>query len=147
MLTEFVTVTHKVFLYFFSLASLICLGLFFHLQKKLPSQEFSSFHSPPCSPPPAPARPGWRAAVPSDKFSDDFLLPGKVDRSGDFTRRCGRNHFHLTEEDLAEGSFCREAVVSLTADFNGGALDCGCHQEGASPFNECEPVGGQCSCK
>ena len=100
-----------------------------------------------------PGGPVWLesvVAVPSDSYSGDgaFLSPGKVDRSGEFALRCGRDHFHLSlEEDLREGSFCRDAVVSLAAEFNGGALDCDCDRRGASPFNECQPIGGQCTCK
>jgi hypothetical protein len=42
---------------------------------------------------------------------------------------CGRDHFYLNPDELREGSFCREAVVSLAADFNGGALDCNCDRQ------------------
>ena len=45
--------------------------------------------------------------------------------------------------------FCRNAVTSLAADLNRGALDCGCDREGTleDRTNTCDKLGGQCECK
>ena len=42
--------------------------------------------------------------------------------------------------------FCRDAVYSLTADYNNGALRCDCSPDGSVSFN-CDEFGGQCRCR
>jgi len=42
--------------------------------------------------------------------------------------------------------FCRDAVYSLTTDYNNGALRCECSPDGSVSFN-CQQFGGQCRCK
>jgi laminin, alpha 3/5 len=42
--------------------------------------------------------------------------------------------------------FCKQALFSLTADYNTGSLPCQCDYYGSISF-ECEPFGGQCQCK
>jgi len=42
--------------------------------------------------------------------------------------------------------FCRDAVYSLTTDYNNGALRCDCSPDGSVSFN-CEEFGGQCRCR
>ena len=45
--------------------------------------------------------------------------------------------------------YCKEAVLSVAADFNSGALLCECDNEGteAGQTSVCAKMGGQCSCK
>ena len=43
--------------------------------------------------------------------------------------------------------FCRSSIISLAADFNGGALECQCDENGSTNLDSCESIGGQCSCK
>jgi laminin alpha 3/5 len=49
-------------------------------------------------------------------------------------------------EYLLFSGFCNDAVFSLTADYNNGALPCNCDFAGSLSF-ECEKFGGQCPCK
>jgi len=42
--------------------------------------------------------------------------------------------------------FCKNAVFSLTSDYNNGALPCQCDFDGSKSFS-CEQFGGQCDCK
>ena len=42
--------------------------------------------------------------------------------------------------------FCRDAVFSITAEYNDGALPCQCDVVGSLDF-ECMQFGGQCNCK
>lgn len=83
-------------------------------------------------------------AVPSNSYDDGFLVPDKIERSGEFARKCGQNHFHL-DVDAAD-PYCRAAVISLGAALNGGALDCNCDSTG-SVASSCDKIGGQCKCK
>ena len=45
--------------------------------------------------------------------------------------------------------YCKGAVHSVAADFNGGALECDCNDEGteAGQTESCAKMGGQCTCK
>ena len=45
--------------------------------------------------------------------------------------------------------YCKGAVHSVAADFNGGALECDCDGEGtqAGQTESCAKMGGQCACK
>ena len=42
--------------------------------------------------------------------------------------------------------FCRAAIISLASDFNNGAMQCDCGDEGSLDQN-CDKIGGQCNCK
>jgi len=42
--------------------------------------------------------------------------------------------------------FCRDAIYSLTTDYNNGALRCDCSPDGSVSFN-CAEFGGQCRCR
>ncbi len=46
--------------------------------------------------------------------------------------------------DFAED--CRQPVISIVSEFNGGALECNCDMEGSLSY-ECSKFGGQCQCK
>lgn len=52
----------------------------------------------------------------------------------------------MTNNTLFFKGFCRDAVFSLTSDFNNGALPCQCDFSGSLSF-ECEKFGGQCQCR
>lgn len=41
---------------------------------------------------------------------------------------------------------CKDAVFSISTEFNNGAFPCDCNPAGSRRF-ECEPIGGQCSCR
>ncbi|XP_063239907.1 laminin subunit alpha [Bacillus rossius redtenbacheri] len=81
--------------------------------------------------------------IPSDKYAAGFLEEAPVDHTRAFITQCGKNHFHINETDQG---FCRDAVFSLTAEYNNGALPCHCDFDGALSF-DCEQFGGQCRCR
>ncbi|XP_037900995.1 laminin subunit alpha [Glossina fuscipes] len=81
--------------------------------------------------------------VPVDQYSDDLLIEETFDQTKEFIQECGQDHFYITHN---ASDFCKKAVFSLTADYNGGALPCNCDYAGSTSF-ECHPFGGQCQCK
>lgn len=81
--------------------------------------------------------------VPADQFHEDLLQEETFDQTKEFIQKCGQDHFHI---QLNASDFCKEAVFSLTADYNTGALPCNCDYYGSNSF-ECEQFGGQCDCK
>jgi laminin alpha 3/5 len=85
-------------------------------------------------------------ATPVDDESTElqpYLEQSPLDETRKFIAECGKNHFHLK---LNATGFCRDAVFSLTSDYNNGALPCQCDFYGSTAF-ECEEFGGQCPCK
>ena len=82
-------------------------------------------------------------AVPAESFTGDFLDTERVNGLSDYATQCGLNDYYISPE---EEGFCRAAIVSLGADFNGGALECECNMEG-SLDHSCAKIGGQCKCK
>lgn len=42
--------------------------------------------------------------------------------------------------------FCKDSAISLSLFYNNGAQPCRCHEVGAVS-RQCEPFGGQCTCK
>jgi laminin alpha 3/5 len=85
-------------------------------------------------------------AVPLNNYEESFADPQKVDMGMDFARECGQNHFYVSPVD--EG-YCRKAVLSLSSNFNGGAVPCVCDNQGtmAGQTSQCAKMGGQCDCK
>lgn len=81
--------------------------------------------------------------IPDDQFNENLLDEENFDQTKEFIQKCGQNHFHI---QLNASSFCKQAVFSLTSDYNNGALPCQCDYEGSTSF-ECDPFGGQCQCK
>ncbi|NXI50136.1 LAMA3 protein, partial [Chloroceryle aenea] len=82
--------------------------------------------------------------VPADTYSYKILDKKTVDKSFDFISQCGGNSFYI---DLERSSaFCKDAVRSLVAFYNNGALPCNCHSAGATSPT-CSPLGGQCVCR
>ncbi|XP_046389625.1 laminin subunit alpha [Ischnura elegans] len=81
--------------------------------------------------------------IPSDQFTENILYEEHLDQTGRFLKQCAKNEFHM---DRKTSDFCREAVFSITSDYNNGALPCHCDIEGSLSF-ECEKFGGQCACK
>ncbi|KAJ9580421.1 hypothetical protein L9F63_024397, partial [Diploptera punctata] len=81
--------------------------------------------------------------IPAERYSENVLAEEPVDHTGTFIKECGQNHFFVN--NFTEG-FCRDAVFSLTSDYNNGALPCQCDFDGSLSF-ECEKFGGQCQCK
>lgn len=77
------------------------------------------------------------------QFNDNLLEEENIDQTKEFIQKCGQDHFHI---QLNASDFCKQVVFSLTADYNAGALPCGCDYEGSTSF-ECDPFGGQCQCK
>ena len=83
-------------------------------------------------------------AIPLESYTDAYLSPEQIDRRAEFVAECGsQNEFSI---DFNTEGFCKDAMVSLSAHFNNGALDCECNTEG-SEGAECAPIGGQCQCK
>lgn len=81
--------------------------------------------------------------IPAELYTPNVLDEENFDQTGEFISSCDNNHFYINES--TEG-FCKEAVFSLTADYNNGALPCQCDYDGSLSF-ECEKFGGQCQCK
>lgn len=78
-----------------------------------------------------------------DQFDESLLGPLPLDKAVDFIKQCGQNSFHMTANT---SELCKEAVFSLTSEYNNGALPCQCNIDGSLSF-ECERFGGQCACK
>lgn len=81
--------------------------------------------------------------IPEVQFNGNILQEETIDQTKEFIERCGQDHFYI---QLNASDFCKQAVFSLTADYNSGALPCNCDYEGSTSF-ECDPFGGQCQCK
>lgn len=81
--------------------------------------------------------------VPSEEFTHHLLEEETFDQTKEFIQKCGQDHFHIR---LNASEFCKQAVFSLTSDYNNGALPCNCDYSGSTSF-ECDPFGGQCQCK
>lgn len=81
--------------------------------------------------------------IPEGQFNENILQEETIDQTKEFIERCGQDHFYI---QLNASDFCKQAVFSLTADYNSGALPCNCDYEGSTSF-ECDPFGGQCQCK
>lgn len=82
--------------------------------------------------------------VPVTQFQESFLKEVEFDQTKEFIKQCGQDSFNIQLANATE--FCKQAVFSLTADYNRGALPCSCDYHGSTSF-ECEPFGGQCQCK
>lgn len=78
-----------------------------------------------------------------DQFDKSMLQPLPLDKAVEFIKQCGQNSLHISTET---SDFCKEAVFSITAEYNNGALPCQCNIDGSLSF-ECERFGGQCQCK
>ncbi|ALC44510.1 LanA [Drosophila busckii] len=85
----------------------------------------------------------YLVVVPLEQFNNDLLVEETFDQTKEFIKNCGQDHFHITHN---ASEFCKNAVFSLTADYNSGALSCNCDYEGSTSF-ECHPFGGQCQCR
>ncbi len=81
--------------------------------------------------------------VPSDEYTPALLDESPIDLTAEFIARCGRNNFQV---DGSYPEFCRQAIFTLTTEFNSGALPCQCDFQGSLSF-ECDKFGGQCPCK
>uniref|UniRef100_A0A8D0HF41 Laminin subunit alpha 5 n=1 Tax=Sphenodon punctatus TaxID=8508 RepID=A0A8D0HF41_SPHPU len=82
--------------------------------------------------------------VPEDSYGSDCLLEEPLDKSYDFISTCGINSFFINP--ITSSRFCQDSAVSLSLFYNNGARPCRCHEAGALR-NQCEPFGGQCTCK
>ncbi|KAJ8738019.1 hypothetical protein PYW08_000614 [Mythimna loreyi] len=77
-------------------------------------------------------------------FVDAALTEANVvDYTREFIEKCAYNHFHIPSN---ETGFCRDAMFSITAEYNSGALACVCDFMGSTEL-ECNTFGGQCPCK
>ncbi|XP_048488928.1 laminin subunit alpha [Plutella xylostella] len=66
-----------------------------------------------------------------------------LDYTREFISKCSMNHYQVATTDVG---FCRDAVFSITADYNSGTLRCFCDVEGSLDL-ECDSFGGQCRCR
>ncbi|KAG8193252.1 hypothetical protein JTE90_005598 [Oedothorax gibbosus] len=82
-------------------------------------------------------------AIPAKEFHENLLSPLPEDKAGKFIKECTKNSFML-DSDVT--GFCREAVFSLTSEYNNGALPCKCDTDGSLSY-ACEEFGGACQCK
>jgi laminin, alpha 3/5 len=81
--------------------------------------------------------------IPADQFHENLLHEETFDQTKEFIKECGKDDFYIP---LNASEFCKQALFSLTADYNTGSLPCQCDYHGSISF-ECEPFGGQCQCK
>lgn len=81
--------------------------------------------------------------IPTEQYSEELIIEEPYDQTKEFIKNCGQDHFNIP---LNASDFCRKAVFSLTIDYNGEALSCGCDPTGSVTF-ECDPFGGQCQCR
>ena len=88
-------------------------------------------------------------AMPAQEFHEnqDRLLNAddSIDQIERYEAECGAEAFYLPD-DLQDG-FCKQAVTSISALFNEGALECDCDAEGSEDAHDCNSFGGQCYCK
>jgi len=77
--------------------------------------------------------------VPADQYTESLLEEDTLDQTKEFIQKCGQDHFHIK---LNASEFCKQAVFSLTADYNNGALPCTCDYSGSTSF-ECDPFGNK----
>ena len=69
-------------------------------------------------------------AVPVDEYNDKLLhSDDSVNRQNEYINECGQNSFYIP--DNVEDGFCKETIISVSSDFNNGALECGCNDEGS----------------
>ena len=52
-----------------------------------------------------------------------------LNRQNEYINECGQNSFYIP--DNVEDGFCKETIISVSSDFNNGALECGCNDEGS----------------
>ncbi|XP_045458049.1 laminin subunit alpha [Melitaea cinxia] len=67
----------------------------------------------------------------------------RVDYTREFIDKCAVNHYYISAN---ETGFCRDAMFSITSEYNSGALSCFCDFMGSTEL-ECNTFGGQCPCK
>ena len=85
-------------------------------------------------------------AVPAGELQPALLVPDdSVDRAEEFQQECGQEHFFMS--DRMDEGFCRASATSISAGFNGRALECECDAEGSVDQYNCNSFGGQCQCK
>lgn len=72
-----------------------------------------------------------------------------ADRASKFVQECiGKDAPNYDLKIQQASPFCRQALYSLSATFNEQASVCSCDTRGSTdPSGQCEPYGGQCSCK
>ncbi|CAF1597728.1 unnamed protein product, partial [Adineta ricciae] len=72
-----------------------------------------------------------------------------TDRASKFVQECIAKTAPNYDLKIQQASpFCRQALYSLSATFNDQALLCSCDVRGSTNSNgQCEPYGGQCSCR
>ncbi|XP_059055423.1 laminin subunit alpha [Achroia grisella] len=82
--------------------------------------------------------------VASPDFVDGALKEiNMVDNTQQFIENCAANHYYISPN---ETGFCRDAMFSITSEYNSGALACMCDIMGSTEL-ECNTFGGQCPCK
>ncbi|XP_046976709.1 laminin subunit alpha [Vanessa cardui] len=82
--------------------------------------------------------------VAKSDFVDSALTEAnRVDYTREFIDKCAVNHYYINSN---ETGFCRDAMFSITSEYNSGALSCFCDFMGSTEL-ECNTFGGQCPCK
>jgi len=105
----------------------------------------------------------YALVIPGNSFKEQLLSLPSTDVSPNLVGDCAQSNYYvepkqaigmwkreLNGRSLMDYFFlldtCRSLIFSMTVDFNGGALPCGCHLDGALD-HKCESFGGQCKCK
>ena len=87
--------------------------------------------------------------IPSEDFQNnkDSILKAddSVDQVERFEKECGKDNFYVP--DNIDDGFCKSSIISVSADFNDGALQCECDADGSVDQYNCNSFGGQCQCK
>ncbi|CAK9302646.1 unnamed protein product [Gordionus sp. m RMFG-2023] len=82
--------------------------------------------------------------MPSDLYRNSWVNHQPIDQTHRFIEGCEK--VFLDEDTLSQNPFCKKAIFSLSTDFNLGAKQCNCDNQGSISYS-CNPVGGQCQCK
>ncbi|CAF1272511.1 unnamed protein product [Adineta steineri] len=85
----------------------------------------------------------------AEKVVTPVLTTADTDRASKFVQDCITKSAPNYDPKIQQASsFCRQALYSLSATFNDQASQCLCDVRGSvNPNGQCEPYGGQCSCK
>ncbi|XP_049885179.1 laminin subunit alpha [Pectinophora gossypiella] len=82
--------------------------------------------------------------IANEDYVDSALKEANMlDYTREFIDKCAANQYYVAPN---ETGFCRDAVFSITAEYNSGTLRCFCDVEGSTDL-ECETFGGQCRCR
>ncbi|XP_037870167.2 laminin subunit alpha [Bombyx mori] len=82
--------------------------------------------------------------IEASDFTDAVLTEANIlDYTREFIEKCASYNYYISPN---ETGLCREAMFSITSEYNSGARPCLCDFMGSTEL-ECNTFGGQCPCK